>query len=346
MKADKKQIDQILRLGGGDFRVLLLYGPDEGLARERLKTITHAILGDDLNDPFRLIDLNQEVLVKDVSRLNDEMKSIAMTGGRKLIRVEASDSLAPVLMAFLTEPKSAGEALLMLTGGDLAARSPLRKIIEQSPDCAAIPCYKDSAADITQLIKKQLSEAGLSLGAPVLAYIAQSLGEDRGVTRAEVEKLILFAGEEKKEISLEEAVSLIGNRAAFALDDLYFAITDGDPQNTERYLSLNIAETSPLVILRGLGKHVARLHLASTRYAQGEQAQSIIGSLRPPLFWTVKSRFEMQMRKLSPHVLARLIDKINGAEADILRHYALNNTLLRNLVFSLLQDIQAATNRS
>lgn len=339
MKADKRQIEQILRTGGKGLRAVLIYGPDEGLVRERAASLSRQFMGG-LEDPFRFVEMSEEACLKDQALLGDEIRSIAMTGEQRLLRILASDSLTPILSQVLLESAKEGDGLLLMLSGDLGPRSPLRKLIEQSPDCMAIPCYKDSAADIAQIIKKQLEEAGLLIEPTALAYLTQNLGEDRGVTRAEIDKLILYMGTDKKKITFEDAVASTGDRAAFALDDLYYAITEGDHANAERYLTLNLIDFPPIVILRGLARHIAKLHFVAARMAKGEQMPTIINSLKPPLFWNVKAKFESQIRRLSPILLTELIDSVLGAEVDLLRQYRLSETLLRQLVFNVTEEIK------
>lgn len=339
MKIDRRDIEGLIKSGGGKFDILLFYGPDEGLALERAKLLTLSVLGVQ-DDPFRLVELSSETLLKDPALLADEAQALAMTGGRKLIRISASDSLAPVLASYLTTQKStAGQgALLVLLGGDLGAKSALRKIAEQSDAIACIACYRDNNADLVTLIRKQLQENGIMIDADALTYIGQNLGEDRGVTRAEIEKLILYAGQDRKPIALSDAMEVIGDRSAFALEDLLFSVTEGDHKQAERFLNLNLTEQNPISVLRALSRHLIRLHICAARLSKGERSTDIVSSLRPPLFWTVKTRFEKQMQNLSPDWLARAIDRLGSIEAEMLRHYPLAETLLRRLIFQLAHE--------
>ena len=79
----------------------MLYGPDEGLVRERADTVARSVCPD-LNDPFRVADLTAAVLAADPARLADEAAQLSLIGGRRVVRVRgAGDALAKLFAEFL-----------------------------------------------------------------------------------------------------------------------------------------------------------------------------------------------------------------------------------------------------
>ena len=73
---------------------VLIYGPDEGLVRERLIQLTKTVV-EDPNDPFNIADLTADIVTDDPARLSDEARSISMLGGRRVVRLRgAGDSCA------------------------------------------------------------------------------------------------------------------------------------------------------------------------------------------------------------------------------------------------------------
>src|SRR5579859_3288274 len=85
-------------------RVVLVYGPDEGLVRERTVRLCRTVV-DDLDDPFRVADLDAVKLKDDIARLVDEAAAIPLTGGRRVVRVRgADDGCAKAVTAVLETP--------------------------------------------------------------------------------------------------------------------------------------------------------------------------------------------------------------------------------------------------
>ena len=68
--------------------IILLYGPDAGLVRERADALIASAV-DDPNDPFSLVRLDGDELAAEPSRLVDEALTVPLFGGRRAIRVRA-----------------------------------------------------------------------------------------------------------------------------------------------------------------------------------------------------------------------------------------------------------------
>src|SRR6202020_3036425 len=68
--------------------ILLLYGPDAGLVRERADALLASAV-DDPSDPFSLVRLDGDELAAEPSRLVDEAMTIPLFGGRRAIRIRA-----------------------------------------------------------------------------------------------------------------------------------------------------------------------------------------------------------------------------------------------------------------
>src|SRR4051812_48145223 len=126
MAARKSSRDVEAFLGRPDpaYPVLLLYGPNAGLAHERARQLARASVPDP-EDPFQLIRMDGDEIAGDPMRLADEAHTLGLFGGRRAIWVTAgSRNLAPVLQPVLATPPS--DAVIVVEAGDLSGRNPLR----------------------------------------------------------------------------------------------------------------------------------------------------------------------------------------------------------------------------
>jgi DNA polymerase-3 subunit delta len=64
--------------------IVLVYGPDAGLVRERVDALVKASV-DDPNDPFSFVRVEGEELSGNPSRLVEEAHTVPLFGGRSLI---------------------------------------------------------------------------------------------------------------------------------------------------------------------------------------------------------------------------------------------------------------------
>lgn len=326
VKIAAKDIEAFVkRPAGPTLRAVLVYGPDRGLVGERTAVLLRGVV-EDIQDPFRVVEITGAQLAADPARLADEASALAFTGGRRVLWVrEAGDSLAALFKGFLADPP--GEALVLLEAGDLAARSSLRKAFEGAgPAAAALPCYRDEARDLTGLVRDMLTAEGLSISRDALQALALSLGGDRQLTRREVEKLILYKGNaagpnstaaETGEIDLADLRAVIGDVSAYALEDIAFAVGAGDLSSLERLLARAFAEgLQPVSILRQVARHFDRLMLAGAHFGAGAAEQAALAKLRPPVFWKQRGVFAAQARAWRPAALKSGLARLIAAEAD------------------------------
>ncbi len=257
----------------------LIYGPDQGLVRERAERLIKTVVPD-LKDPFLIADLDDNVLVSDPARLFDEAAAISMLGGRRVVRVRgAGNSLAKLFERFLDDP--AGDALIVVEGGDLSKGTGLRKIFEGADNAVSIACYGDTMRDLPDVIRDSLRAEGLTIAPDALADAASRLGSDRGVTRRELEKLALYA-QGQKQITLEDVRAVLGDEAEVRSEEALDAAGSGDLKRLDLALErLWIAGTSPVAIVRMALSHFQRLALAKNEMERGETIDGAAAQAAP-----------------------------------------------------------------
>ena len=287
----------------------LVYGPDAGLARERCETLLKTVV-DDLTDPFRVSDLDEQTLSNDPARLADEAAAISMLGGRRVVRVRgATNGIADVFEAFLVDPK--GDALIVVEAGDLARGSALRKVFEQAENAAAIPCYPDSSRDLSDVVRDSLRAEGLAIAPDALADAVSRLGSDRGVTRREMEKLALYA-RGQKQVTLDDVRAAMGDEAEARAEEACDAAATGDLKRLDLALERLWSDSaSPTSVLRVAMTHFQRLLLVHT----GASVESAMMRLGSPMHFSRKDSFRSQVRNWNEARLGEALDMLLEAEA-------------------------------
>jgi DNA polymerase III subunit delta len=289
----------------------LIFGPDQGLVRERAETMAKTIVPD-LADAFRVSELDDAALSADGARLFDEAAAISMLGGRRVVRVRgAGNGLSKLFQSFLDDPK--GDALVVVEAGDLAKSASLRKVFEDADNAAAIACYADSARDLSSVVRDALKAEGLSISAEALDDAVSRLGSDRGVTRREIEKLALYA-HGKDKVTLEDVRAAMGDEAEARIDEVCDAAGEGDLKRLDLALTRLMAEDmSPIAILRVAMGHFQRLSLAKAG-SMRDGIDSAIRRLRPPLHFMRAASFKTQISRWSEERLANALDLLLEAE--------------------------------
>ena len=142
--------------------IILLYGPDAGLVRERAEALMASAV-DDPSDPFSLVRLDGDELASEPSRLVDEAMTVPLFGGRRAIRIRAGGKSFAAGIDTLAEmnPK---DCRIVIEAGELRPDAPLRKACEKAKSAVAIACYADGVRDLERLMQGPISDALTHVG--------------------------------------------------------------------------------------------------------------------------------------------------------------------------------------
>jgi DNA polymerase III subunit delta len=339
MKLAAGRVEGFLRRPDPEIRAVLFYGPDAGLVRERAEAVARAICPD-LRDPFRVAELTGAALAADPARLADEAAQMSLVGGRRVVRVrEAGETVASLFDRFLADMPS--DSLVVVEAGELPARSALRRVFEEAPGAAAIGCYPDTPRDLAAVVRETFAAHRIAAGRDVVEFLVEHLGGDRLLTRAELEKLTLYAGE-GGHIEMDDAIAVVADTAALSLDDAVLAAAEGDLAALDRALTRVFQEgESPVSVIRALLRHLHRLHVLNARIAGGGSAEDAIRSARPPIFFRQQDSYRRQLSRWTEARLERALDRVAEAEFRMKLTGMPAETLCRAAMF----DIAAAARR-
>jgi DNA polymerase III subunit delta len=292
--------------------VALVYGPDAGLVQERAEKLLKSVVPD-LTDAFNAADLSEATLLADPARLADEVAAISMMGGRRVVRVRgAGNDLAELFETFLEDPK--GDALLVIEAGDLAKTSALRKLFDGHKTAAALQCYPDSLRDLGDVVRDALRAEGLSIAPDALEEAVSRLGSDRGVTRREIEKLLLYM-HGQKQVALEDVRAVMGDEAEARSESACDAAAGGDLAKLDRELErLWVSDTQPAQVIRSAMGHFQKLLQARESTARGESLDMVMKRLRPPVHFSRSNAFKAQAQRWNTDKLGEALDMLLDAE--------------------------------
>jgi DNA polymerase-3 subunit delta len=315
MKLTWKQIEPFVKNPDPKARVVLVYGPDNGLMRERAKLICKTIVSD-INDPFNVIALTSDQVNEDPARLSDEAKAFSMMGGSRLIRIEnGADKLTPVIKEYLTDPSA--ENLVIIEAGELTTRSSLRKLCESAKNAAALPCYVEDERGVSQVIRQSLQDENLMINMDALNWLAANIAGDRGRVRGEISKLITYMGSDKKKATMADVQACCGEAGAGSLENLIYAIAGGQPQTAMTAYQQLLSEGVPVIVmLRSIQMHFKKLHYTQALMSEGKGLEQAMKSLQPPIFFKQESAFKAQVSKWSMLKINRVLDRLNDLEAQ------------------------------
>ncbi len=312
MKINPDQIFSSKTAIADGLSAILLFGPDQGLISETTAKCITAIAGKPVN-PFMISELTLEQLKAEPFLLCDELRAFPMAGKRKIIIFrQVTDSFASYFEAALADLPMPN--FLLVEAGDLPARSKLRKAFGTSKFAGAVGCYGDNHNNLKEVISEVLNARQVQINSDAMLELRERLGNDRMVSRSEIEKLALYAGE-SGQIEIEDITNVIGDSSAISLERVVFFAADGNIKLADQALIRALADgISPVQVLRGLQAHLQRLHIVSGELKCGRSINAALEQLKPPVFFKVKSRFQKQCQLWSLCQLVRAMNLVLYAE--------------------------------
>jgi DNA polymerase-3 subunit delta len=263
-------------------------------------------------------------------------------GGRRLVRVRgAEDGIAKAVELLLGLERI--EALVVIEAGDLGPASRLRQLVEKAPSAAAIGCWPEGERERARTIRALLAERGLEAESDALAFLVEQQGADRGVLRAEIEKLALYLGPEGcQRVRLADAAAVVGDGAALALDDVVLAALLGDRGRLERdLLRLLAIGEAPVRILRATSATLLRLLRLRAEVEGGQSIEAALATARPPIHFRLKDRLGTALARWPAERLLSELARLVETETE-LKSSGRPDVLLLRRTLAALADRAAA----
>ena len=101
-------VDRFIARPDSNQPIVLVFGPDAGLVRERVDALVRASV-DDPADPFTFVRIDGDELATNPSRLVEEAHTVPLFGGRRAVLVKAgSRNIAQAVDTVIAAPSTAG----------------------------------------------------------------------------------------------------------------------------------------------------------------------------------------------------------------------------------------------
>ena len=328
-----KDIDAFLARPDPGRPIVLLYGPDTGLVRERADALIASAI-DDPNDPFSLVKLDGDELSAEPSRLVDEAMTVPLFGGRRAIRVRAGSRSFASGVETLSE-MSVKDCRIVIEAGELRAESPLRKACERAKTAVAISCYPDTERDLTKLMDDELRLANLRIAKDARAALMSFLGGDRQASRNELRKLTLYA-HGKGEVTLDDVMAVVADASELKLDPIVDGAFAGRPDLVEsEFAKAMVGGTYPGVILSAALRQAAWLHKSALAVADGTPISAVLEGGFPRLHFSRKAAVEVALRNFSVARLVGIIEQLAAATLDTRKQPALAAAIAQRALMSI-----------
>lgn len=300
------------------FRGALFFGPDEGMIRERKKSLLTVLLGSDY-DPLCVMELDESSIVEDQAVLADALSSFSLLADKTVVTLRSSsDKIVTAIEEALALP-SCQNFLIVTAQGDLPPRSNLRKFFETGKTVACLGCYPDEARDLEQIVRSELQKRQITFDRDAIMVLTSQLGNDRSVTLKEIEKIDTYLGDERV-LTQDIVLLLTGGNDKAVVDDLCRYVASGQANYALSLCNRLFSEgNNPVSLLRALSYYFEKLLSVKFLLSDGKNMNEALASLRPPLFFKQKTSFESHLKRFSLGKLKVILFTLTQAEVKCKR---------------------------
>ncbi|MEM9579602.1 MAG: DNA polymerase III subunit delta [Pseudomonadota bacterium] len=280
---------------------VLIYGPDAMRIALKRQELIAALIGPQGEEEMRLARIAAADLRKDPAMLGDAIKAQGFFPGPRVTFVEdATDTLAKTITAAL-EDWQPGDAQVIVTAGQLNARSALRKLFEGHANAFAVGIYDDPPSRAE--IEAELARAGIT--APDRDVMddltALSRALDPGDFRQTLEKIALYKLGDPAPLNSEDVANCAPTSTEADLDDIIHIVAEARHGEIGPVMrKLQAQGVQPVALCIAALRHFKTLYYAASD--PGGAAQGI-GKLRPPVFGPRRDRLLRQAQGWGAHNL-------------------------------------------
>ncbi len=290
---------------------ILLFGPDAMRVALKRAALVETLVGPDAAAEMRLTRIAAGELRRDPAALDDALKATGFFPGPRAVLVEdATDGLSEIVLAALKDWR-AGDARLVVAGGELKPGSSLRKGFEAAPNAAAVGIYADPP-DRAE-VEAALAAAGLprpdrETMADVQA-LAQSL--DPGDFAQFLAKLALYKRGDPAPLGPADLAACAPPAAEAEAEAVAALAADGDAVGLAAALRTLGGRGSPTGLTIAAARYFRSLYAAA---CAPDGPDAALARARPPVFGPKRTRMAAQARALGPERLQLALAEIMEAE--------------------------------
>ena len=298
MKLTPRDAGRVLDQPPESLPALLIFGADPIRVAERRARVVLARIGPQGAADMRLDRIDGASLRKGGAAVADALKSRGFVPGPRAVVVdEATDTAAPALEAALAA-WAPGDALLVVTAGELKPTSKLRKLFEGHRTALALAVY-DDPPDRAE-IERWLAAEGLTRLPADTARDLVALGQtlDPGEFRQTLARIALYKLNDPAPLTPDELATLAPPAPEAEVDDLIAAVAAGERGRIAPLMSLLAGQgVNAVTVAIALLRHLRLLHRLAGDPAGPDQA---VERARPPLNFRVKARVLADLRRWAP----------------------------------------------
>ena len=334
MVIKEHQLEKIIQ-DNTQFISILIYGPNEGLVKDQIEKLTKNYLS---QGDYEEINFHGKDLEDDPGSLEAIIRSVSMFFKNKIV---IADGIKDKHLSIVEEIvlKAPEEGVLIIREGSLSKSSKIRKFFEEHKTCLSLPCYEDDSRSIMKNIEEFTKKNKFELNRDIKNYLLQSLSNDRMISKRELEKIEIFYKNSNSKINLEEIKILLNDSSSQNLNKMNEHVMFGNTSKSSKVINKLLSEgTSPISLVRSLINYLLRVQQTKIEMKKGNNFDSSIKILKPPVFWKDKDNFQKHCFKWPLQGIESSLNRLLETEITCKLNSKLANINCEKSILSIAND--------
>ena len=309
------------------YNLYLMYGENDGLKKDILESIKKIIIQKEKDT--EIISLSESEALDNDEKFYNILFSGSLFSKNKIVIIKDTKGKIINLIEEIKD-KNIENITIIIFSNMLDKKSVLRNFYEKNSYTLIIPCYPDTEKDLEIIANNNFKKNNIIISRESINLLIEKSNYDRNNLRNEIGKILSFCINKKK-IDIDEIKSIINFSGEFKSDTLINECLCGNVNQYKKILSeLYLTTINQIFLFRILSKKIQRLLIIKESEPSGKDIESIMGSLKPPIFWKEKTIVKKQLSIWNLKSLKSIIYEMNSIELLCKKNPQLSKTIFFN----------------
>tara|TARA_E500000178_G_scaffold253533_1_gene250059 strand:- start:683 stop:1675 length:993 start_codon:yes stop_codon:yes gene_type:complete len=310
---------------------LLIFGNDRGLVKEKADLFLNS-QKKSYNDKIEVFRLSPEDFSKKENLLYELAYQRPIFFKKTILHIDLDimKNIAEIT-SFLEKVNHKSSNFLVLEAGNLKSDSKILKLFKKTKYFGLIACYLDNYKALYSSIKSYSKELGLNISSENIQLLCSKLGNNRLITKKEIEKLALFA--DNSPIGYSDILNGIGDNTTSKLDSLSDCLYIQNTYHINATLDKLIDDgINNIYIIRAIIKHLQLLF--KLLLSEKKDMKSVM----PPIHFSRHENIQKQLLNVNLTQIVFAISRIDKLEEACKKNPSIASIYLKKFFLSLSKN--------
>ena len=301
---------ELNKINFAKINLYLLYGKNEGFQNEVVKEY----FLNNYEGKINKYEENEFINLSDV--IIGELLNRSLFDEKKIIIISR---VTDKILKYIEEiaEKDLDDIKIIFKSGILEKKSKLRNFFEKNKSLITIPFYEDDTRILTELIYAFLSKNKIKLSRESVNLLVERASGDRKNLKIELDKIYNYSITNQK-IDYSTVAKLTNLSENYNVNNLVDSYLAKNKKTLFKILNENYySDEDCILILRTILNKSKRLLNIIDKYNDSKNLDSVISTIKPPIFWKDKENVKKQVNSWKSNELKNKIYEINEIEVLI-----------------------------